>query len=277
MHQFSAIITSILLLTGMSSAQDSPAQARIRSDITRFSSSASRVAGSHGADAAADYIEHTFTNLGLQNVIRHTFKTIVPQTHHADLTIADIPYKIDPVWPNGVRTATTDGPVSGHVVWAGSVQIHDYNGQDLNGAIVFLDGDTGVDWFNAPMLGAAAVVFIENERMTRPQADFKFATAPIATPRYWMPRADGDRIHAAFRLAAQNGPLLEAQWSSSVTRSSVPSDNLFGLLPGSDPEWSDRTIVLSAHYDGTSIVPDVGLAAEGAIMQLCFWNLPENW
>lgn len=263
MHLSLAIITLLLAVSRPIDAL-APDHDAIRQTIESLAGQGTRVTGSDGARETADTIERTFRSLGL-DVTKQPVRTIVPRTHHARLEVGGIAYPVAPVWPNGMRTATTDGERSGPVVWAGEGRIHDYNGQSIEGAIVFLDGDTGSDWFNAPMLGAAAVVFVESDRMTRPQAEMKFSTAPIATPRYWVTREVGDAIRSAADEASANGRALGATWSSRVEWSETETVNLFAYLPGRDPEWSDRTIVIAAHYDGMSIAPDVAPAAEAAI------------
>lgn len=243
----------------------SPDHGRIRQTIERLTEAPTRVTGTTGANLAADDIEATFESLGLENVVRQPFRTIVPRTEHASLRIGDETFDVYPVWPNGMRTPTTGGPESGPVVWASEGRIHDYNGQTVEDAIVFLDGDTGTDWFNAPMLGAAAVVFVESDQTTRPQAELKFSTAPIATPRYWIRKQSAQRVHDLWAAERQSGSQPQATWSSRVDWVEADASNIVAFLPGSDPAWSDRTIVLAAAYDGMSIVPDLAPGAEAAI------------
>jgi hypothetical protein len=267
MQQKTTFIISLLvfLSTNGPLAALAPDHERLMTSIRKLTEHPTRVTGSEGSAQTADDIEAAFSALELTNVVRQPFTTIVPQTHHATLSIGPESFTVHPVWPNGMRTATTGSVMHGPVLWVGEGQIHNYNGHKVDGAIVFLEGDSGVDWFHAPMLGAAAVVFVESERMTRPQAELKFSTAPIATPRYWMRKKAAYRIRDMVSQANMDGHQLLAEWSSRVDWNEVESSNIFAYLPGSDPSWSDRTIVLAANYDGMSIVPDVAPAAESAI------------
>jgi hypothetical protein len=134
--------------------------------------------GTSGADRAAEIIERRFADLGLQRITRHPFDVVVPITHRVRMSVGGEDVPVYPLWPNGVRTPTIKGTLSGPMIWAGSGNLAAYNGQDVEGSVVVLEGDLGVDWFHAPMLGARAVVFVENEDATRPQMEYKFSTVP---------------------------------------------------------------------------------------------------
>ncbi|HJP33891.1 MAG TPA: hypothetical protein QGF95_25340 [Candidatus Latescibacteria bacterium] len=156
----------------------------IFADIRRFEALGSRMTGTRGADLSADMIEARFTGLGLERVTRQNFDVVVPVTREASLTVAGEELVVHPVWPNGIRTPTIDGRLRGPLVWGESGHLESYDGARMEGSIVVLEGDLGVDWFHAPMLGARAILFVEGEHATRTQMEYKFSSVPMNVPRF---------------------------------------------------------------------------------------------
>src|SRR5262249_30876782 len=73
--------------------------------------------------------------------------------------------------------------------------------------------------------------------------------------------ADTDRILAVAETPSGNVRGFALPWSLHAVLNSeiktVDSENIVGLLPGSDPKLKDEYVVLSAHLDHIGITPPV--------------------
>ena len=233
--------------------------------IGRFEALGSRVTGTEGCDRAADIIQQRFVDLGLRNVTRQTFDVVAPVTRSVRLSVDGVDIPTWPLWPNGVRTATLPETLSGPLMWAGRGNLEAFNGLNVDSSIVVLEGDLGVDWFYAPMLGARAVIFVETDNATRPQMEYKFSSVPIPTPRFWVGREAGNLLKNLVRQADAGRRRACAELACRVDWEVRRGHNIFGLLPGADPAEAENVMVLEAYYDATSVVPDIAPGAENAV------------
>ena len=245
--------------------------------IRRFEALGSRITGTDGCNRAADIIAQRFVQLGLRNVVRQPFTVVVPVTRHVRLAVDGVEIPAHPLWPNDVRTATIDGAIRGPLIWAEQGILDAYNGHDVTGSIVVLEGDLGVDWFYAPMLGARAVIFVESDNATRPQMEYKFSSVPIPTPRFWLDRTAGAVLKQMIRQADAAGRQAQADLTCRVDWEERQGHNIFGLLPGADPAESANVMVVEAYYDAVSAVPDLAPGAENAVNAALLLRLAEEF
>lgn len=163
--------------------------------------SVSRFTGYPGADRAAEYIAAKFDEIGLTNLKEDIFQVVVPivprdavgrrPDHGAELAIGESGPSL-PLYclmPNYVRTPqTAEKGRTGRLIWAGDGFLEDFNGKEVEGAIVLMRFNTMTRWLNAAKLGAAAIVFLEPEFPFRADAEQKYSELPIPVPRYYMKR-----------------------------------------------------------------------------------------
>ena len=223
-----------------------------------------RVTGYPGAQAARDYIVRRLGEIGAERIYLQEFPVVVPVTKEVSVRVGGKEVPAYPLWPNGVRTCTTAGTVTGPVVFAGRSSFADYNGKEVPGSIVLLDGDRSVDWTNAPSFGAQAVLFIEPEEPYRRELEYKASDIPLATPRFWIPREAGLRLRRRVEEAEAQGTPLAGEISCVVNWERQTAWNILAFLPGSDPNQRDRLTVLQTYYDAISVVPDLAPGAESA-------------
>jgi len=157
---------------------------QLAEDIRALSSlpEGSRVTGYPGARAARDYIIERLENLGVTQIHTQEFPVVVPVTKHASVTVGGQEIPAYPLWPNWVRTPSTGGTITGPVLFASRSFFEDYNGKDLPGSIVLLDGDRSVDWINGFSFGAEAVLFVEPEASIRRELEYKVSDIPFDAP-----------------------------------------------------------------------------------------------
>jgi hypothetical protein len=91
------------------------------------------------------------------------------------------------------------------VVDGGSGSLGDLSGKEIRDAIVLMDWTPDSSWFNAPLLGASAVIFIEPPLISRGSAESKFLSISADVPRFWIPRAVGLALRDSLKSGGPPG------------------------------------------------------------------------
>ncbi len=232
--------------------------------VRELSSHGSRVVGYPGERYAANYVKSEFdTIFGAGNVKTETFTATVPIDKGASLTVNGKKVPLSCIWPNLVRTSQTPPEgISGNLIYAGNGSLSAMNGKEVDGSIVLVDFNSGLEWMNAPRLGAKAIIFIEPDRTQRGEAESKFVSIPVAVPRYYVKRGDAAGLLASVAGSRKTQCVINA----SMPWENVQARNFVGVLPGKskDPKIAKQIIVVQAYYDGMSVVPALAPAAESA-------------
>ncbi len=235
---------------------------RIRATVEYMASVGSRISGYPGSDAAADYVAEAFAAAGIREIVREEYPLSVPLDRGSELDISATGerFRLDGLWPNHVRTTTVEpGGITGHLIYGGQGHLAEYNGQEMAGSIILLEFNTGTRWLEAASLGARAIIFIEPEGTSWREASTKFLSVPLDIPRFWIDAGVADRLRALL----DDGP-LDVQLKSRMDWVSRAGRNVWGVVPGNDPELQSETIVVQAYYDGISVVPARAPSAETA-------------
>jgi cell division protein FtsX len=243
----------------------------LQADVRALTAFPSRVPGTPGNLQAADYVLKRFKELlpaAENQVAAQEFTVTAPVTKRADITLGGQVLKLLPVYPNHVvPSSTPESGISAPVVYVGRGDVADFNGKKIDGAIVALDFNSGMNWITAADLGARAIIFLEQPTSNRGEAERKYAWLPIELPRYYAEGA----IAASIRAAGQAAGGTQATINSQVTWERVKARNIVGFLPGKNPpqgskpdEVKPNTIVIGGYYDSMSVVPDRAPGAEAA-------------
>jgi ABC-type antimicrobial peptide transport system permease subunit len=264
--RFSFFLLAALIASKVSAQSVAPvpgqnvsSEASLRKDVEFLSKLPSRVPGTPGNIAAADYVKTRFNQIGLEQVRADSYLVTAPVTKEGSLSIGGKEFQIHPVYPNQVVASTTpEAGITGRLVYAGMGRPSDFNGQKIEGSIVALDFNSGMNWITAVDLGAKAIVFLENSAADRGQAERKFTFLPVEVPRFYAPEVVANAIRTA------NG--TSATVKSLVVWEKVPVSNVLGFLKGKNPPPSDKpnTLIVNAYYDSMSVVPDLAPGAEAA-------------
>ena len=234
----------------------------IRATVEFMASVGSRISGYPGSDRAADYVADALAAAGVQEVTREEYPLTVPLDRGGELslTATEERFRLDGLWPNHVRTPTVQAPgISAPLIYGGQGHLAEYNGKELTGSIVLLEFNTGNRWLEVASLGARAIVFIEPEATSWREANTKFVSVPLDIPRFWIDADDGTRLRALV-----GDGQLEARLKSRMDWVSRTGRNVWGVVPGNDPELENEVIVVQAYYDGISVVPARAPSAETA-------------
>lgn len=255
---------ALCLPVAVEGTQDLAAQQRISETIHALASNGSRMPGYPGDRYAADLIEREFTAAGVLEVSRDPYDIVMPIDKGARIEILDgdnpRTITLQSLWPNLVRTTTT-GPegLSGHLFYGGQGEHHDFDGHNVWGAIVLIQFNSWKNWKNAAALGAAAIIFIEPEETTLFEARHKWSWAPVNVPRFWL-----DRASAAALLQELGDGERQVVVHARQDIESVTTWNIWGVVPGVDPDLKDEIIAVQSYYDGLSVVPAEAPSAETA-------------
>lgn len=234
---------------------------RVESSVKTLSSYPSRMVGYPGCDAAANYIEKQFKDIGLQDVKTEEFKVTVPVDEGSKLVVGNQEFPIYALWPNLVRTSHL--PPEGldvHVIDAGSGKLPDFDGKKVEGSAALIDFNSGTEWLNAPRLGARAVIFVEPSSTMRGEGEAKFSSIPVSMPRFWISKDNAAKVRELIKA----GRAETAKVFCTMPWEKVKTRNIIGVIRGTDPEFKNQWIVLHAAYDGTSVVPALAPGAESS-------------
>ena len=225
---------------------------RVVGDLQAMEDLGSRVAGYPGNDQAADIVLAEFKRLGLQTMVQR-FHVPTPVDYGSYLEIDGKRYHIDALWPNLVRTSQVDKDgLTGPVIYVGDGTLSAFNGKDVQGAIVLMDFNTQQNWINVPLLGGAAVLFVEPLETTRGEAETKLLRVPIDVPRFYVGGGEAAEILAKVAESDIRGTIAYDEpmvWEDRANR------NVIGILKGKNAELAKEAVILQAYYDSMSIVP----------------------
>ena len=146
------------------------------------------------------------------------------------------------------------------MIYGGRGEWSDFDGHAMDGRIVLLEFDSWNHWLRAASLGARAVVFIEPEQANRHQAAAKYAHVPARHSPLL------DRARNGYSACVNACGMVScwytcrAAWSGNRR----PAWNIWGVIPGADPELADERVAIEAYYDGISVVPGRAPSAEAA-------------
>ncbi len=236
--------------------------------ISKLAGLGSRIPGYAGSQQAAEIVEERFRQLGLDDVTVEEFPVLVPmakpdeQGRAARLeVVGGRAWEILPLWPNLVRCPKTPpGGISGQLIYAGSGELRAFNGLDASDSVALLDFNSGSNWFNAPLLGAKAALFVEPDQTIRGEAEEKFLSMPVDIPRFWVPRACADYLRGLLKSKENIRVRLhcDMEWQKAAGK------NITGRIKGTDPRLSKQQVVIQAYYDSIAITPTQAPGAENA-------------
>ena len=240
----------------------------MRATVKLMSELGSRVTGYPGCDKAAKYVEDKFRALGIGDVSVQEFPVLVPQVvpdskgWAAALNITgDKSFQIIPLWPNLVRMPKTPpNGIGGKLIYAGNGDLRAFTRLEVSNSIVMVDFNCGASWFNAPLLGAKAVLFVEPEETLRGEAEQKFLSIPVDIPRYWVPKEAADYLLGKLKLSRN----VEVNLKCDMNWTAATGKNILLRVKGKDARLSKQQVVLHAYYDSMSVVPTIAPGAENA-------------
>ena len=254
--------------TGITSSQFGPAEvvASVRPEqlaghLDVLSRWPSRLPGTSGHQAAARYVQETFTELGL-TVMRQPIEVTVPLTRYCQLLGPDDrpleDLSLHPLWPNLVRTCTIPEPgIQGRAMQgqAGGAHLYEFDGLDPARTVPIVPISCTEEWIGLADAGFPAVIFYIDpgarpRHHRRKELDF-----PGNFPRFLLV-GDPDALHGR-----------QVRIRCRVDWQTVQADQIVAVAepPAAAGDGARReAVILTAHYDSISTVPDLAPGAEEA-------------
>jgi hypothetical protein len=254
-----ALVVLMLLIpaAGAIAAVQAEDATEFKAFIQELSSLADRSTGTAGNKAAADYIKAKFSQFGFEVVGSHKFA--VPVMHYGK-SILSIPGRgitipIRPINSNAISPQTIASPgINGPLVYAASGELHELNGKTVENAVILMEFESGKNWLYAADLGAKALIYVDRGNSPKIFFEEKFELSPLQFPRFWISLDQVKELFPDFetmpqgRVADQIQLLSETNWKEAV------SENIYGIVPGTDPEFKEQALMVEAFYDSTAWV-----------------------
>lgn len=273
---FTASLTSI-----PAAAATAPALAieeSLRSAVLALTIHGDRSTASAGNSEAAAYIEKRF--LAAQASRTGSIDFTVPVRRHLGSTIqsGDIRLPLDPLYYNAItpQNISAEG-INGQLLYVGKGKLGDFNGLDLEGAVVVMDFDSGRNWLNAASMGAAALIYVGDASATKMQFLDKEELSPIQFPCFWSTREELSRILSG-PFPKEPG-LLQPRVTvkSSIRWEKATASNMYALFPGTDASKKDELLIVEAFYDASSFIPGRAPGADQALSIASLLDLADHF
>ncbi|UCF92472.1 MAG: M28 family peptidase [Desulfobacterales bacterium] len=235
--------------------------------IRTLASLGDRSTGTPGNAAAGAYILERFAELGFEDVGAHQFS--VPVIRHGQSTLTflsrDLTIPIHPVRANAITPQTIPPPgVSGPLVYVGAGELADFNGKLIAGAIVLMELESGKNWLHAANLGAQALIYVDRGSSSKMFFEEKRELSPIQFPRFWMSLSEARAHFGTFETLPEGSVAAEIRLVSEMTWQNVTAENIYCLIPGTDPKLGEELVMVDAFYDSTAFVPGLSPGADEA-------------
>ena len=250
-----------------------PAHADGAAFLHRLVALGDRTTGSPGASRAADMVESEFRHFFPHATIgRQSFHVPVTVQTGATLFIKGSQRTVDirQLRSNALSPGAVAPPgIDGSLLYVGQGAVSDFNGLDVEGAVVLMDMDSGKNWNNAAMLGARALIFVGRggDGGPAPKALFenKFELTPVDFPIFWISREWAKSLFGTGFIERGPQQLGEVRLTSQAAWRNVRGDNVYCFVEGSDPELAKETVIVQAFYGSTALVAGESPGADEAV------------
>jgi hypothetical protein len=251
---------------GLAASPDTASETFI-TDIRNLSALGDRSTGSPGNVAAAAYIKDRFNSLGIETVGSHQFEVAKIEAQNSILAIPErnLTLSLRPLRSNAVTPQTIPSPgIKAPLVYVGSGDFHELNGKAIEDAVILMELESGKNWMYAADLGARALIYLDRGNSAKIHFEEKFELSPIQFPRFWISL---DQIQELFHdfETKPDGLLAETVLlTSDIGWGKIVAENVYGVIPGSDPELKEQSVLLEAFYDSTDWVAGLAPGADEA-------------
>ncbi len=227
------------------------------SDIQALAALQDRSTGTPGNTVAAEYIKNRFASLGFDVVASQRFA--VPTLQHRQSTLALSPggqsIPILPFLGNAISPQRIPAPgIKGPLVYVGTGEPAAFNGKKIAGAVVLMEIESARKWEYAADMGASALIYVDRGNSPNILFADKFELSPVQFPRFWMPEAQARQLLGSFDHHSSTPVVSEVVLTSDIGWNPTTAENIYCLIPGTDPEYQDQLVLLEAFYDSSTLV-----------------------
>jgi FtsX-like permease family/Peptidase family M28 len=249
----------VFVLSGFSADASIPNQERdaFKEVIQKLSSFADRSTGAADNKAAADYIKEKLSQFDFEIVDSQQFATPVMLYGKSSLSIPDrgITIPIRPINSNAVSPQKISAPgITGPLIYVRSGELNELSSKTVENAIILMEFESGRNWLSAADLGAKALIYLDRGNSPKIFFEEKFELSPIQFPRFWMPFDQAKELFPDFETIPEGRVADQIQLVSDVNWREVISENIYCVIPGSDPKLEEEAVMVEAFYDSTAWV-----------------------
>lgn len=236
----------------------------LKEQIRNFSAFSERTTGSKGCEQAADFIRSQFLALDIEPQ-SYRYSLPIRKNDGATLLIGKTKIDLDVLRYNAITPEATDGVLSGPLYYVGNGSWADIKGMDIENAIIVLDADSGQNWQQMASLGVKAIIYV-NDSSTRSKFLFgeKSELTPIQLPCFWMEKEELNSFFSKKLIDKPGLVTATAELTSAVHWQEVIAENIYGLIPGTDPELKKELLIIEAFYDASGFVVNHAPGADEA-------------
>jgi len=242
-------------------------QEAFRETVHRLSSLADRSTGTDGNQAAAAYIKERFEQLGFETIGTQKFAVPVVQDEKSTLSIParglSIPLRSlrgNAVTPQTIPPSGIQAPL----VYVGNGDLPDLNGKTIEGSIVLMELDSGKNWLYVAELGAQALIYVDRGKSSRILFEDKFELSPIQFPRFWISIDRLETLFPGFETKPAGRLAQDVGLASKISWKNIIAQNIYAIVPGTDPKLQEQSVMVEAFYDSTVWVAGLSPGADEA-------------
>lgn len=238
----------------------------LQETVQVLASADDRGVGSEGNRDAAEYIRRRLEDAGPKELGSLDFLLPVLKHENTKLHLKGRELPLSPLEYNAItpENLPPEG-LSGPLIYAGRGELADFNGKEVQGAIVLMEFDSSSNWLNAASLGASALIYIN--RGISPRAAFteKEELSPIQFPCFWVEAEQLKTLLPGTIEDLNSRPAEKVTVTARAAWTTTRVKNLYALFPGTDPDRADELIVVEAFYDSTSFIGGRSPGADEAL------------
>ena len=227
-------------------------EAKLKETIDFFASLGDRSTGSEGNQQAAAYITERLQAAEPEVLDNLDFFVPIRKAEDSTLEVNDKTIPISPLLYNAItpENLPREG-LSGSLIYVGRGELADFNGKQVQGAIVLMEFDSGRNWLNAVSLGASALIYINRGTPASSSFTEKEELSPIQFPCFYLP----EKQLAELGISLTSLDDIQGRLRSSIHWQQVQARNIYALFPGTDEARKGELITVEAFYDSSRFLP----------------------
>jgi hypothetical protein len=261
------VLIFLITLTATHATATEQDQEAFKETVHRLSSLADRSTGTAGNRAAAAYIKEQFEQLGFETVGTQKFAVPVIQDEKITLGVPgrNISIPIRALRGNAVTPPAIPPPgFKAPLVYVGNGDLKDLNGKAIEGAIILMELESGKNWLQVADLGAKALIYVDRGKSSRILFEDKFELSPIQFSRFWISVDRLEDLFPEFEVRPAGRVAEEVHLTSKSNWQNIISENIYAIVPGTDPVLKEQSVMVEAFYDSTAWVAGLSPGADEA-------------